>query len=102
MESNRSSLSPPTTKRLLFDRRYGWIFDDWKNPSQEALHGGRGMFCVVPLARNLVHLASQSMNLAGSSAVKVLENPELISPQVLGAKINEQLQRLQFSMQNRK
>ncbi|KAG9136685.1 hypothetical protein Leryth_004473 [Lithospermum erythrorhizon] len=30
-------------KRLVFDRRYGWIFDEWKDPSEEALAGGRGM-----------------------------------------------------------
>ncbi|MBA0555071.1 hypothetical protein Golob_014133, partial [Gossypium lobatum] len=32
----------PSSKRLLFDRRYGWVFDEWKDPSEEALAAGRG------------------------------------------------------------
>ncbi|EOA28623.1 hypothetical protein CARUB_v10024844mg [Capsella rubella] len=61
--SNRSS------RRLLFDRRYGWVVDDWKDPSEEALAGGRGMFCVVPLTNTLFQTASQSI----SSAVNFLD-----------------------------
>ncbi|CAL9233320.1 unnamed protein product [Arabidopsis halleri] len=61
--SNRSS------RRLLFDRRYGWVVDEWKDPSEEALAGGRGMFCVVPLTKTLLQTASQSIN----SAVKFLD-----------------------------
>ncbi|KAG7567133.1 hypothetical protein ISN45_Aa04g000370 [Arabidopsis thaliana x Arabidopsis arenosa] len=61
--SNRSS------RRLLFDRRYGWVVDEWKDPSEEALAGGRGMFCVVPLTKTLFQTASQSIN----SVVKFLD-----------------------------
>ncbi|AEC07138.1 hypothetical protein ISN45_At02g014960 [Arabidopsis thaliana x Arabidopsis arenosa] len=43
--------------------------DEWKDPSEEALAGGRGMFCVVPLTKTLFQTASQSMN----SAVKFLD-----------------------------
>ncbi|XP_072969312.1 uncharacterized protein [Typha angustifolia] len=53
---NASSSDPP--KRLLFDRRYGWIFDEWKDPSEEALAGGRGMFCVLPIAKSLLKFVS--------------------------------------------
>ncbi|BBH08719.1 hypothetical protein Prudu_020984 [Prunus dulcis] len=47
--------------------------DEWKDPSEEALAGGRGMFCVLPLAKSLIKMASQSINLAANSAVKVLK-----------------------------
>ncbi|KAG2286675.1 hypothetical protein Bca52824_046279 [Brassica carinata] len=42
-------MEPPATaekrssRRLLFDRRYGWVVDEWKDPSEEALAGGRGI-----------------------------------------------------------
>ncbi|XP_015888472.3 uncharacterized protein LOC107423434 isoform X3 [Ziziphus jujuba] len=58
-----SSSRPP--KRLLFDRRYGWVIDEWKDPSEEALAGGRGMFCILPLAKALLKMASQSVLQAG-------------------------------------
>uniref|UniRef100_A0A1J3H918 Uncharacterized protein n=1 Tax=Noccaea caerulescens TaxID=107243 RepID=A0A1J3H918_NOCCA len=68
-------MEPPATarkrssRRLLFDRRYGWVVDEWKDPSEEALAGGRGMFCVVPLGITLFQAASQSVN----SAVKFMD-----------------------------
>ncbi|XP_015385780.2 uncharacterized protein LOC102623938 isoform X3 [Citrus sinensis] len=55
-----SSPSKLSSKRLLFDRRYGWVFDEWKDPSEEALAGGRGMFCIVPLAKACLKTASES------------------------------------------
>ncbi|AEC07137.1 hypothetical protein ISN45_At02g014960 [Arabidopsis thaliana x Arabidopsis arenosa] len=36
--------------------------DEWKDPSEEALAGGRGMFCVVPLTKTLFQTASQSVS----------------------------------------
>ncbi|XP_042401636.1 uncharacterized protein LOC121991687 isoform X2 [Zingiber officinale] len=53
-------LTPRSPKRLLFDNRYGWIFDEWKDPSEEAYAGGRGMFCILPIAKSLVNAASHS------------------------------------------
>ncbi|XAR51174.1 hypothetical protein NMG60_11005730 [Bertholletia excelsa] len=94
-----SSTSRRSSKRLLFDRRYGWIFDEWKDPYEEALEGGRGMFCIVPLARAFLNLASQSINHVGSCAVKVLEKPELLSPQVLQANLNDQVHKFVSSLQ---
>ncbi|VVB08539.1 unnamed protein product [Arabis nemorensis] len=82
-------MEPPATapkcssRRLLFDRRYGWVVDEWKDPSEEALAGGRGMFCVLPLGKTLFQTASQSIN----SAVNFLDmkiqkwaNPPIHNP----------------------
>ncbi|XP_021856879.1 uncharacterized protein [Spinacia oleracea] len=88
-----------TTKRLLFDRRYGWVIDEWKSPSEEALAGGRGMFCVVPIAKGLVEMASNSVNMAVNSAIEILERRDHFSPQQLQATVGNQLQQLAASMQ---
>ncbi|XP_062019446.1 uncharacterized protein LOC133736025 [Rosa rugosa] len=101
MESTTSSVSVSTSsksKRLLFDRRYGWVIDEWKDPSEEALAGGRGMFCILPLAKAAIKMASQSISLAASSAVKALEKPELFSPQLLQASVNDQLHKITSSL----
>ncbi|KAK9270059.1 hypothetical protein L1049_025632 [Liquidambar formosana] len=95
-----SSKRPP--KRLLFDRRYGWVFDEWKDPSEEALAGGRGMFCILPLAKGLLKMASESINLATSSTVKILERPDLLSPQVFQASISDHLHKCMSSIQRPK
>ncbi|KAL8482380.1 hypothetical protein ACS0TY_027895 [Phlomoides rotata] len=60
MATSSTTTSPPR-KRLLFDRRYGWVLDEWKEPSEEAFSGGRGMFCIVPLAKALLTKASESV-----------------------------------------
>ncbi|CAL5376638.1 unnamed protein product [Camellia sinensis] len=103
MDSNSrrvsSSTSRRTSKRLLFDKRYGWVFDEWKDPSEEALAGGRGMFCLVPLARAFLDMASQSINFVGSSTVEVLKRPELLSPQALQSNLNAQRQKIISSIQ---
>ncbi|KAL5713224.1 hypothetical protein ACHQM5_015324 [Ranunculus cassubicifolius] len=57
-----------SSKRLIFDRRYGWVVDEWKEPSEEALSGARGMFSILPLANAFVKFASQS--------IKLLETPK--------------------------
>ncbi|XP_039036983.1 uncharacterized protein LOC120174078 [Hibiscus syriacus] len=83
--------SKPSSERLLFDRRYGWVFDEWKDPSEEALAGGRGMFCIVPLAKVFFSMASNSINFAARSTVKVLEKPEVLYPKELHASLKDQL-----------
>ncbi|KAG6607525.1 hypothetical protein SDJN03_00867, partial [Cucurbita argyrosperma subsp. sororia] len=88
------------SKRLLFDRRYGWVIDEWKDPAEEALAGGRGMFCIVPLAKTLVNSVTQMFNIAATSAVKALEKPELLSPQVLQAGLHERVEKFMLSVQN--
>ncbi|XP_023893642.1 uncharacterized protein LOC112005581 isoform X2 [Quercus suber] len=60
---------PDSSKRLLFDRRYGWVIDEWKDPSEEALAGGRGMFCILPLTKALMKTVSQS----GALQLKLLK-----------------------------
>ncbi|KAJ8759544.1 hypothetical protein K2173_007184 [Erythroxylum novogranatense] len=94
--SRRLNLS---NHRLFFDRRYGWVFDEWKHPSQEALAGGRGMFCILPLAQGLFKRASDSINLAANFTLKVYENPDLISPQALQSILDKRLNELKSSIQ---
>ncbi|KAH7859598.1 hypothetical protein Vadar_003070 [Vaccinium darrowii] len=88
-----SSASTRNSKRLLFDRRYGWVFAEWKDPAEEALAGGRQMFCIVPVSKAFFRMASQWINLVGSSTVEVIKRPELLSPQILQSKFNDQRQR---------
>ncbi|GLT71549.1 hypothetical protein SLA2020_435590 [Shorea laevis] len=92
--------SKPPSKRLLFDRRYGWVIDEWKDPSEEALAGGRGMFCILPLAKALTKTVSQSISLAASSAVKAMERTELLLPQVVQDSLNNRLHKFMSSLQN--
>lgn len=94
MESTSSRVnvvqsSRQSSKRLLFDRRYGWVIDEWKHPAEEALDGGRGMFCILPLAKSLVQMASQSINLGVSSAIKAAENPQMFSLQMLQSALDD-------------
>ncbi|KAG0484073.1 hypothetical protein HPP92_012157 [Vanilla planifolia] len=90
-----SMANQPTNKRLLFDRRYGWIgrFDDWKEPSEEALAGGRGMFCVVPIGKGILKMVSQSINFAIGSLSRVLESPEQMSLQALHGSLSSHWQK---------
>ncbi|KAL1533943.1 hypothetical protein AAHA92_33750 [Salvia divinorum] len=99
---NVAAASLPPPKRLLFDRRYGWILDEWKEPSVEALSGGRGMFCVIPLAKALIQKASETVNFVGSSTLEVLERPELLSPKALQATLTHQMQRFKSAVNNAK
>ncbi|KAL5057537.1 hypothetical protein RYX36_029141 [Vicia faba] len=93
MESTSSRVnvqsSRQSSKRLLFDRRYGWVIDEWKHPAEEALDGGRGMFCILPLAKSLVQMTSQSINLGITSAIKAAENPQIFSLQTLQSALDE-------------
>ncbi|GMI88688.1 hypothetical protein HRI_002538100 [Hibiscus trionum] len=91
--------SKPPSKRLIFDRRYGWVFDEWKDPSEEALAAGRGMFCIVPLAKAFFNTASNSINFAARSTVKVLEKPEVLCPKELQASLKDQLRTIINSIQ---
>ncbi|KAL5197622.1 hypothetical protein ABZP36_001134 [Zizania latifolia] len=78
--------SPPASplrrlqRRLVFDRRYGWIFDEWTDPADAALSGGRGMFCVLPMAQSLVDVAMSSVNYAADSVSQALKRSENLSP----------------------
>ncbi|KAL0351258.1 UNVERIFIED_CONTAM: hypothetical protein Scaly_1514500 [Sesamum calycinum] len=98
--SSSSTTTTPSPKRLLFDRRYGWVLDEWKEPSQEALAGGRGMFCIVPLAKAVVEKASESINFVASSTLNVLERPDTLSPKVVRAAVSDQMHKLASSVKN--
>ncbi|KAJ0972181.1 hypothetical protein J5N97_020140 [Dioscorea zingiberensis] len=37
LEATRPLRRPP--KRLVFDRRYGWVYDEWRDPLEVALSG---------------------------------------------------------------
>ncbi|KAL0359970.1 UNVERIFIED_CONTAM: hypothetical protein Sradi_3681500 [Sesamum radiatum] len=74
--------------------------DEWKEPSQEALSGGRGMFCIVPLAKAVVDKASQSINFVASSTLNVLERPDMLSPKVVQAALSDQMNKLASSVKN--
>ncbi|KAL8167093.1 hypothetical protein V2J09_008592 [Rumex salicifolius] len=113
-------------KCLLFDRRYGWVYDEWREPSEEALAGGRGMFCIVPLAKGFIQTASHSVwiegigkrnslwmslgcflddakiNAASSSVIRVIESPELLSSQKLQAGLGTELSRLMVHLRQPK
>ncbi|XP_006658458.1 uncharacterized protein LOC102700163 isoform X1 [Oryza brachyantha] len=67
-------------RRLVFDRRYGWIFDEWTDPADAALAGGRGMFCVLPMARSLLDFAVSSVTCAADSVSRTLKRSEISSP----------------------
>ncbi|XP_060175590.1 uncharacterized protein LOC132606211 isoform X1 [Lycium barbarum] len=109
METSNSNSPKRPSKRLLFDRRYGWVFDEWKDAAEDALAGGRAMFCIVPLVSKFVDFISKSLkipclnsrskiDLAASSAVKVLEKPDALSPAVVQANLKDQLHRINSSM----
>ncbi|KAL2520255.1 uncharacterized protein Fot_24178 [Forsythia ovata] len=93
--------------RLLIENCYApratqriWL-DEWKDPSEEALSGGRGMFCILPLAKGLLKtalVASQSINVVASSTLKVLERPESLSPEVMLANLNHQVHKVASSI----
>ncbi|KAF7064452.1 hypothetical protein CFC21_070754 [Triticum aestivum] len=85
-EASSSSPNPPRAdlrrrqRRLVFDRRYGWIFDEWTDPAVAALSGGRGMFCILPMAQSLMSAAASSVDYAADSVSAALKRPEIFSP----------------------
>ncbi|KAG5017992.1 hypothetical protein JHK85_024128 [Glycine max] len=82
MESTSSKVNVPNSrqlsKQLLFDRRYGWVIDEWKDPAEEALDGGRGI--------NLSQKAS--------------EKPELFSHQMLQSALDDGVKSFMTSLKN--
>ncbi|KAI7745888.1 hypothetical protein M8C21_005516 [Ambrosia artemisiifolia] len=95
-------ISKKPSKRFLFDKRYGYVYDDWIEPSEVALAYGRGMFCIVPLGKALFTMVSKSVNLAASRTIEVLERPDQLSSRSLQKvnDINNQLHQVMFSMKN--
>ncbi|CAH1414665.1 unnamed protein product [Lactuca virosa] len=85
------SSSKLSSKRFLFDKRYGYVYDEWREPSEVALAYGRGMFCIVPLGKALLTMVSESVNFAASRTIQVVERPDQLSPQSLQAKLNNNI-----------
>ncbi|VFR02833.1 unnamed protein product [Cuscuta campestris] len=63
------------------------------------MEGGRGMFCVLPLAKALLKIASQTIDSAVISVVKVLENPNSVSPQLVQTNLHAQFNKIKSSME---
>ncbi|XP_027090849.1 uncharacterized protein [Coffea arabica] len=85
-------------KCLWFDRRYGLVYDVWKDPQEEALSGARGMFCILPLTQTFINSASHAINLTATSALQLLEKPDLFTPEALKLKLNGLVQRITSCM----
>nr|GEV76680.1 hypothetical protein [Tanacetum cinerariifolium] len=58
--NTQSTFKNPSKKRFLFDKRYGYVYDEWRQPSEVALAYGRGMFCIVPLGKALFTMVTDS------------------------------------------
>ncbi|CAD5178621.1 unnamed protein product [Musa acuminata subsp. malaccensis] len=74
-------------------------FDEWKDPSEEALAGGRGMFCILPIAKSMLNVASLSISLAADFVIKALKSPIQLSRQELHANLCSQFHKLALNMQ---
>ncbi|KAL2653200.1 hypothetical protein R1flu_021328 [Riccia fluitans] len=81
-----SSSSPPSAanrqKQLLFDRRYGWVHEEWTDPVEVANMGGRGMFSLVPLTAATLDGTFYLANRAADVVVQALQNREEILSQL--------------------
>ncbi|GLJ17305.1 hypothetical protein SUGI_0300480 [Cryptomeria japonica] len=75
--NNGSSItfSKRRRKQLIFHRRYGWIYEEWRSPAEVALTGGRGMFCIVPLTKAAVKVVFQWVNTTTDLLMQKLESP---------------------------
>uniref|UniRef100_A0ACD5UCQ9 Uncharacterized protein n=1 Tax=Avena sativa TaxID=4498 RepID=A0ACD5UCQ9_AVESA len=80
-------------RRLVFDRRYGWIFDEWTDPAVSALSGGRGMFCILPMAQALMKAATSSVDHLAYAVSTALKRPECFSPLAYLPRLQSQRER---------
>ncbi|XP_031473874.1 uncharacterized protein LOC116246249 [Nymphaea colorata] len=99
MASLATGSSSKNQKRLVFDRRYGWIYDQWKDPSEEALSAGRGMFCILPLARALLAIMLQAVDIASDCVIKFVDRPkQRLSVQAFTTDLYSQFQKFRASI----
>ncbi|XP_071713795.1 uncharacterized protein [Rutidosis leptorrhynchoides] len=98
--TSKFPISKNSSKRFLFDKRYGYVYDEWRQPSEVALAHGRGMFCIVPLGKALFTMVSESVNRAARRTIEVLEQPDQLSPQTLEASLNNQFNQVIVSIKN--
>ncbi|KAI5065884.1 hypothetical protein GOP47_0018508 [Adiantum capillus-veneris] len=73
-----ASTRPSPGKQLVFDCRYGWIYDEWREPATIAHHGGRGMFSIVPITVAALRKTVSTANVAADAVADVLKNPPTI------------------------
>ncbi|KAG6553867.1 hypothetical protein Mapa_004784 [Marchantia paleacea] len=89
----KSSASPSPVaanrqKQLLFDRRYGWVYEQWTDPIEVANIGGRGMFSLVPLTASTLDGTIYMANRAADGIVQAVRNRQVILQQ-LQTKVKE-------------
>ncbi|ERM99690.1 uncharacterized protein LOC18427728 isoform X2 [Amborella trichopoda] len=90
---------PKPKKRIIFDRRYGWLYDEWNDPLEAALSGGRGMFCILPLAKALTNTTCRSINFAMESALQMVEKRDFgFSFELFKTGVDDQFQKFKASM----
>lgn len=65
-------------KQLVFDCRYGWIYDEWREPAKMAHLGGRGMFSIVPITAAAVRKTVNMANCAADAVADVLKHPPTV------------------------
>ncbi|MCO5553473.1 hypothetical protein L7F22_006994 [Adiantum nelumboides] len=69
---------PSPGKQLVFDCRYGWIYDEWREPAAIAHLGGRGMFSIVPITAAALRKTVSTANIAADVVAGVLKHPPTI------------------------
>ncbi|CAM6083550.1 unnamed protein product [Calypogeia fissa] len=70
-------VAPSRQKQLLFDRRYGWVYEEWTDPVEVANIGGRGMFSVVPLTAATIDGTLHLANLAADVLARTAQSHKL-------------------------
>ncbi|BBN00395.1 hypothetical protein MPTK1_1g28770 [Marchantia polymorpha subsp. ruderalis] len=91
LASPSASTSPVAAnrqKQMLFDRRYGWVYEQWTDPIEVANMGGRGMFSLVPLTASTLDGTIYMANRAADGIVQAVQNREVILQQ-LQSKVKE-------------
>ncbi|GFQ06847.1 ABC transporter c family member 8 [Phtheirospermum japonicum] len=80
--NSTTTTSTPPGKRLLFDRRYGWVLDVWKEPSEEALNGGRGIDAAIEFFACLDHQLNKVNQFFKEKEKEFLERGESLKKQM--------------------
>ncbi|KAL4184099.1 hypothetical protein AMTRI_Chr11g158320 [Amborella trichopoda] len=74
-------------------------YDEWNDPLEAALSGGRGMFCILPLAKALTNTTCRSINFAMESALQMVEKRDFgFSFELFKTGVDDQFQKFKASM----
>eukprot|EP00250_Pteridium_aquilinum_P005716 c15770_g1_i3 orf=141-632(-) len=76
-------LGPCRSKQLVFDCRYGWVYDEWREPATIAHLGGRGMFSIVPLTACAFGKTVDLVNKAADVVADILQDPPTLRSNLL-------------------